>query len=220
MLRGRGPGEVCHLTSRCTGHRNHALLNHRDVQAHQSSLGGHFPPAVPVISRYVSLTDGEVMPQPARSEEQLRSMAEEHLRYEVWMLHSTAQELAKGVPPGFLHNVLLESFTIHLRAVIDFLWPPANLRSDDATARDFFAEPDDWSAVSPPFPDVLEPTKLRTGKEIAHLTYTRLEVTRDAKRWDFIAMANAALAALRVFVDNAAPERIGGLAGVFREASG
>jgi hypothetical protein len=42
---------------------------------------------------------------------------------------------------------------------------------------------DDWERVPPTRPDVLDDVKPRMGKEIAHLTYHRLEVAGDAKNW-------------------------------------
>lgn len=143
------------------------------------------------------------MPRGERTEVQMRAFAEEHLNYEYQMLMATAIELSNSSHPQHVRNSLLESFTIHLRALVDFIWEPQRLRDDDAVASDFFNSPEKWLNVRPSFPDALEPARSRTGKEVAHLTYARLDVTADAKRWHIVDMANAIAAALAVFAKNA-----------------
>lgn len=154
------------------------------------------------------------MSRKPRDENDLRKLAEEHLTYEVAMLHDTAEALAASVAQDeTVHNALVESFTIHLRALIDFLWPN-NPRADDVIANDFFYRPSAWDTARPAFPVVLDPARQRAGKEVAHLTYARLNVKPDDKRWPYIEMANAVLTAFHVFVNNAPASRIGVLADV------
>ena len=67
--------------------------------------------------------------------------ASEHLHYEAWMLVSTAQALAgaqQGLDAAQIRvNALLESFVIHARVLMDFMYDdkPWN---DDVAAMSFF----------------------------------------------------------------------------------
>lgn len=158
------------------------------------------------------------MPRGKLTEEQIRAFAEEHLNYEYQMLMATAIELSNPGHAQHIKNSLLESFTIHLRALIDFLWEAQKLREDDAVASDFFSSPDKWFQVQPKYPTALEPARSRTGKEVAHLTYTRLDVTADAKRWHVVDMANALTAALVVFAKHADPAYLGNALAALKKA--
>src|SRR5688572_13729148 len=95
------------------------------------------------------------------------------------MLFSTHKALAAGVTDDVLKNALLESFTIHIRALLAFLYDDQPHRND-VIADDFVS---DWSSQRPPMPKALEKAHRRVGKEIAHLTYDRLSLTQEAKRW-------------------------------------
>ena len=125
------------------------------------------------------------------------------------MLLSAAQGLAQANNPQFVTNAFLECFTIHLRALIDFLWEPARLREDDAIASDFFTSAKLWEDIQPVFPLDLEPARGRTGKEIAHLTYARMAVTPEIKGWNIAKMTAAIVPVLKLFVENAERPRIG-----------
>jgi len=149
------------------------------------------------------------MPRKIPSEGELRAFAEEHLTYEVNMLLSAAQGLAQANNPQFVTNAFLECFTIHLRALIDFLWEPARLREDDAIASDFFTSAKHWENTRPEFPLDLEPARGRTGKEIAHLTYARMTVTPETKGWNVAKMTTAIVPVLKLFVEKAERSRIG-----------
>jgi hypothetical protein len=52
-------------------------------------------------------------------------------------------------------------------------------------ALDFFRDPEDWTQRRPDLTPVLQQVRGRVGKEIAHLTYARQEVTAERKRWFF-----------------------------------
>lgn len=143
------------------------------------------------------------------SEEVLKEFAEEHLSYEVNMLINSAHLLSQPNNQQFVVNAFLESFTIHLRALIDFIWEPSNTRKDDAIASDFFKSKDQWEKIRPEFPKELEPTRSRIGKEIAHLTYSRMNVTPDIKGWNIEEMTQTLLHVLKVFIENADKTRIG-----------
>jgi hypothetical protein len=143
------------------------------------------------------------------TDSKLREFAERHLSYEVDMLIYSANELANQKHSQGFINAFLESFTIHVRALIDFIWEPQNQYDDDAYAVDYFTSPEEWERVKPDFPSILQPARRRTGKEVAHLSYARLKVTKKEKQWDVTAMAKAVLSAVHVFANNADPVKLG-----------
>lgn len=143
------------------------------------------------------------------SDEELREFAEEHLTYEVNMMIGAAKGLSQPSNSQFAINALLESFAIHLRALIDFIWESPDVWKDDAIGCDFFNSTEQWKKVRPDFPAALEPARSRTGKEVAHLTYARMKVTPETKGWNIGEMTEAMVRALKVFADNADKKRIG-----------
>ena len=125
------------------------------------------------------------------------------------MLGSLAQAIGSGIAnQGWLTNALLESFVVHVRGVMDFLYND-NPQNDDVVAQDFFASPDAWASIRPELSELLRKAKKRVGKEIAHLTYARLEVTPDTKPWPFVSIANEVSSVMQVFLKNVPKEKLG-----------
>ena len=143
-----------------------------------------------------------------RTPEELRG-ASEHLFYEVGMFGTLARALATGVfGAGSINNAVLESFTVHARVLLDFLF--ANKpRPDDVVAEDFFPTPERWPTVRGDMPPLLKDVDARVGKEVAHLTYARLEVTPEKKEWRFVEIAVALEAIIALFVNNVSPKNLG-----------
>src|SRR5678816_3490620 len=111
-----------------------------------------------------------------RSSEQLLG-ASEHLYYEWAMFGTLARALTSGVfGDGPINNAVLESFTVHARVLLDFLFDPKP-RQDDVVAEDFFPETTKWVQIRGDIPPILQQVESRVGKEVAHLTYARLVVT-------------------------------------------
>ena len=146
-----------------------------------------------------------------RSDGELRE-ASKHLHYELDMLRGTARLLARGVhsDDSVLPNAVLESFTLHARALLDFLYDQSP-RSDDVVASDYFTDPQDWISKRPAMSSTLTQVDHRVGKEIAHLTYVRSEVTDEMKNWPFIEIANDVKRVLAVFVDAVPKSRVASL---------
>jgi hypothetical protein len=69
----------------------------------------------------------------------------------------------------------------------------------------------------PEFPAVLERVRHRTGKEIAHLTYTRIGL--EHKDWPFLEMAQAIRTALTLFAQSADESRLGSALPKFKTTS-
>src|SRR2546426_9248846 len=116
--------------------------------------------------------DTHLMARTKRTQTDLRA-ASEHLHYEAWMFTTLARALATGVfGQGAIANAILESFTVHARALLDFLYAE-HPWSDDIIAEDFFTTPEQWVSVRGDMPPSLQEVNRRVGKEISHLTYAR-----------------------------------------------
>jgi hypothetical protein len=127
------------------------------------------------------------------------------------MLLSVAQGLASGIAAqGWLANALLESFVIHFRGLLDFFYPPATVKYDDVIAADYFDDPNEWERIKPsPLSTTLSQAKTRAHKEVAHLTYARLEVTPEQKGWAFVDIANEMHSLMELFLKNVPKNRLG-----------
>jgi hypothetical protein len=152
------------------------------------------------------------------SDERLREFAREHLYYEVWMLAGLTEQFQSivaaidgagpdgepDIPDLVTRNAQVESFAIHARVLIDFLYSGPQ-RPDDAVAADFFDKEEDWRTLRPAKTKELERVPRRVGKGVAHLTYERLEVIEEdwhAAIWSDLA------AVVRIFAKNASADRL------------
>ena len=146
-------------------------------------------------------------PRQTPTNAQLKAMSE-HLAYELWMLRSVAGVLGLGVfGEGQVRNALLESFSIHARTLLDFFFPAIAPppRDDDLLASDYFQSAGRWEDVRGELPRDLIDVRRRVGKEIAHLTITRLDVTPETKPWNFPAIAAALDGVFRKFLRSVDP---------------
>ncbi len=113
----------------------------------------------------------------------------EHIIYELNMLIAVSNGLASGVfGKSVLNNSIVESFAIHSRNLIDFLWPEKP-KNDHVIAEDYFRNSEEWEKIRAPLPDILRKARIRAHKEIAHLSYDRIKVKKDEKPWDFISIS-------------------------------
>ena len=119
------------------------------------------------------------------STSQLQEMSREHISYEIQMFVFTASKVRAGGMDTLENNAMLETFLLHARCLLDFLYPPATPRSDDVLANDFFEDPSILRRALPATLPMSSYLKSRTGKEVAHLTYERLNVTPTQKVWNF-----------------------------------
>jgi hypothetical protein len=143
-----------------------------------------------------------------RTLETLRDTSE-HLFYEFWMFNSLAQAMASGIfGQGALNNAALESFTLHARTLLDFLYAQKS-QADDVIAEDYFDQPSQWLTVRPEKTETLNAIHKRVGKEVAHLTYVRLDVTAEAKQWPFIQIYYEIITVFNAFLNNVAKNRLG-----------
>lgn len=109
------------------------------------------------------------------------------LRGTCWAIQTIRSSGEQDLRWWALQNALIESFVVHARALLDFLYGPAKLQPDDVVADDY-VDAAMWATSRPQESASLEGVRSRAGKEIAHLTYKRLERT-DKKNWDFARIA-------------------------------
>ncbi len=140
------------------------------------------------------------MSRKRRTKDELMNVSE-HLDYEMWMMHEVARGLASNaLRPRFVNNALLESFSIHARALLDFLYADSRAFPDDVIAEDFFDSQGEWPVLRPAKSELLEKVHRRVAKEVAHLTYARLDVTPEAKKWYYIDIYNDINRVFQVFL--------------------
>jgi hypothetical protein len=132
--------------------------------------------------------------------------ASNHIHYELRMLTTAADCMALGLfGDGAINSLLLESFVIHARSLLAFFYPAEQPRDDDVVIGDFFPELGVWLAARPEKSNVLTQVNTRANKEIAHLTYTRQELTDETKYWMFLDIATE-IAALGISLQPACHE--------------
>ena len=143
-----------------------------------------------------------------RTDQELRE-ASDHLHYEIWMLTSLAHGIGSGIAgQGPIANALLESFVIHVRVLMDFLYND-NPQPDDVIAEDYFSSADEWRKMRPELTELLKLSKWRAGKEVVHLTYERLEVTPETKPWPFVQIVNEITSVINVFIQQVPKSKLG-----------
>jgi len=122
-----------------------------------------------------------------------------HINYEINMLIAISNGLASGVfGKSALNNSIVESFAIHTRNLIDFLWP-VKPKNDHVIAEDYFCKEGQWENIRTPIPDILSKARIRAHKEIAHISYDRINVKKDEKPWDFITLSKLISVSMDLF---------------------
>jgi hypothetical protein len=144
----------------------------------------------------------------ARTEQELQDAAG-HVDYEIQMLramvlwlssHSSAPQAGWGV-----WNACLESFVVHVRNLIDFLYPPTNPRRDDVLSDHYVSDIGEWQRQRPPKNQLLEDAKKRVNKMAAHLVYARANLD---KNWKFAEIWTELQQVIKCFVDRLPPDRV------------
>lgn len=121
---------------------------------------------------------------------------QKHLDYEAGMLLVTAHGLASGIAKGSqLNDAVLESFVIHVRNLVDFLWP-------ESPHNDSIEE---WERVRPPLPEILKRARIRAHKLCAHISYDRIRISGGDTAWKFLDIAEEIAGALAVFAHRRPP---------------
>jgi hypothetical protein len=134
-----------------------------------------------------------------RTREELIEMAE-HIHYEIWMLNHTCYILSSGYfLASAAHNTILESFAIHVRNLIDFLYEKkANVKGDAIVAEHYFPNPQEWIEIRPIKSNMLKNAKKLAEKQVAHLTYTR----KNKEPWAYIEITKEIKLVFKIFFNN------------------
>jgi len=121
---------------------------------------------------------------------ELKKYAEEHIQYEYDMLLWSARLLAFYKPEAIngaigwtVHNGLLNTFSIHARNLVQFLYPSKNKKDrnpTDISIKNFVSETDIVEFRSP-MPELLTFVNTKANKQVAHLTTNRIEYEREGK---------------------------------------
>jgi len=140
----------------------------------------------------------------ARTEQELRR-AVDRLYYEFWMFIKLANGLASGMTgESILHNALLESFTMHASAILDFLYED-NPGPDDVVATDYLPAAEEWASARPKKSRILqvvhEDMRYRARMEIGQLSYEGHDAAPERQPWPFMRIAKEVDAAINKFLD-------------------
>jgi hypothetical protein len=134
------------------------------------------------------------------SEDELRKYVCDHVRYEISMFARSVGATTGTSGEHWPENICVEVFTIHLRNLLDFFYPPKREHPTDVFARHFFSSPEQWNP--PPKTELLRHSHTRAHKEVAHLTTGR-KSTREEKLWDVTAICADLLPIISLFAHDA-----------------
>jgi hypothetical protein len=116
---------------------------------------------------------------PAWTADELKA-ASVHFAYEFNMLMFTRRCLLACVFEGLLHNAMLESYLVHFRNMVDFLWLPCGRQDTDLIASRYFQEAQPWRPGD--ISIELADARTRVNKLLAHLTYDRTKMDLNCGR--------------------------------------
>jgi len=135
--------------------------------------------------------------------QQLQLYFTEHIRYEIQQLINATDAIERKLP---IHNglqyMVVESFALHLRSLIIFLYPYSK-RKNDICAEDFFIDIDTWNNLRPKISLTLEHAKDRADKEVGHLTTSRQFGTPESKKWNVALLTDEIFPILKFFCESA-----------------
>ena len=135
------------------------------------------------------------------SDSDLVAYSGEHLLYELQMFVYAGRELARPHLAGPMRSVVIESFVIHLRNLIDFFFTTPT-HDDDVAAVHFYPE---WNEV---MPHILKLARDRANKELSHLTLQRKTGRHPDKPWDVAALFRSVHQVAKRFVNKASPAKL------------
>ena len=138
--------------------------------------------------------------------------ASEDVKYEIDMLRATASFLSASwsATDQVTRYAYLESFVVHLRNLIDFLYPPRNRQPDDILSDDYVSRVTEWKATRPAMAPLLRDAKCRANKLGAHLSYRRADMD---KAWEWAAILAQLQPVINCFLDHVPEDRKAWFAG-------
>ncbi len=116
------------------------------------------------------------------------------VRFELWALSQSLGDCREALSPAGSPDwapgaFAVECCLLHVRNVLDFLYPRLRVHADDIVADDFTAGR--WSRERPDAAAVqlagmpLQRVRQRLDKELAHLTYSRVHA-REEQLWEHV----------------------------------
>lgn len=142
-----------------------------------------------------------------RTDKELRTAAG-HVDYEIAMLKAMTsclqQPYSNTLEDRLDRNACLESFVLHVRNLIDFLYPPLNVKPDDVLADHFVSDIALWERVRPAKTPLLKDAEVRVNKLAAPVTHARIDMPRN---WRFQGIYSDPWKVLRCFGQQLAPGR-------------
>ena len=139
------------------------------------------------------------------SKEKLVAFSGEHLYYEISMLYGVTDILLKGVENEYISNALLEAFIIHASIIIDFFYRP-QVYPGDARAFHYIQDMNKWRESLPSYGRYFKVFHHRRNKEVVHLSYNRLEVKPEEKRWQARKIIKQIRKLVDLFLEQADPQ--------------
>jgi hypothetical protein len=146
----------------------------------------------------------------ARSEAERRRLSK-HLLYEIEMftgaipILNAINDWEPSETRTILRNALLESWALHLRNLLSFVYDN-RAGKGDAIALDFIGE--EWKDKRGAKSSVLSVANAKASKEMAHMSYVRAALTEDEREWHPAPIIAAISEALHRFVDAVADELV------------
>jgi len=102
---------------------------------------------------------------------------------------------------------LIESFVLHTSILLDFFYKP-QVKPDDARAIHYIKDRKAWANVLPSYDKHFRKFAQKRNKALAHLSYKRLDVVGEEKRWGAVSMAKQIKKMVDAFLDKADPDLI------------
>jgi hypothetical protein len=137
------------------------------------------------------------------TEQEYLDYSGEHLLHELNMLWETAARVLQEPPRTFMSSVLLESYVVHLRTLIEFFY--FKPKDGYVRAADFFASAGEWR---PTKTTRLSAALARSSGEANHLTWDRKNDTPPDKEWDVTGLRDDIDAVARDFATKALSGRL------------
>lgn len=151
------------------------------------------------------------------ADKELKDYSDQHLKYEldmlIWctgLLLPLIDVKGNGYIPWAVNNAVMNSYSIHARNLIDFLYLRSlgKDRKTDIIVEDFI-EPSKLAENLPPISPLLEETKRKADKQVAHLTTDRIQFEEKGKEWKFVEIAFKILNTFNKISTLFPPERTG-----------
>lgn len=138
------------------------------------------------------------------NKDELQKYFREHVVYEVNMFATTRTLLSRENLEITLKNPILESWVMHMRCLVAFLYPHTyKPYPTDVAAWDYFSAKKMWSALCGHPSGKLKKAKQRADREVGHLTKFRQYGEPSSKYWAVSELTDELLSVFKVFTEHA-----------------